>query len=84
MGTSWLAQATVAIRSGWDSIVVSPKACLIVTGNCAAGAEEDAAGSLVGSAEPPQAAKLTAVRAATRVAANRRVLIQSSIRRKRH
>ena len=35
-GTSWLAQLTVATRSGLASIVVVPRACSMVTGNCAA------------------------------------------------
>src|SRR5699024_4569183 len=37
-GTSWFAQPTVAIRSGFDSMTVSPRACSTVTGNCAASA----------------------------------------------
>ena len=56
-GTSWLAHATVATRSGWASIVVSPNACLMVTGNCAVGADEDSVVA-VGSASAPQPARL--------------------------
>ena len=51
----------------------------MVTGNCAVGADDDSAVA-VGSAAAPQPARLAAVRAATSAAANRRVLIQSSIR----
>ena len=40
-GTSWLAQATAAIRSGWDSMVVSPRACWMVTGKTSPVAEDD-------------------------------------------
>src|SRR5699024_1882034 len=47
-GTSWLAQATVATRSGFSSIVVVPSACSITIGEASPSPAAD-----VPSAVPP-------------------------------
>ena len=74
-GTSSLAHATVAIRSGLDSTVVWPKACSTVTGK-ASSAGAVAAGVVSSeadesSSESPQAARVSGAASAA-VAARRR------------
>ena len=80
-GTSWLAHATVATRSGRSSIVVVPYTCSIDTGNVDSALLDSSTAGAAASAEssslPPHAVRASANAAA--VATTGRMLMMFTV-----